>query len=310
MPVDPVALVDLERYPVTDLDGRGAAIADRHAAELAATGVSILPGFLRADGLPDLVAECEVLAADAHLQDVQGTPYLELPDAGAWAAGHPRVTWSRSVVRTVAYDRFEPATSGLRALFEWDELLAFVSRLLGRSPLHRYADPLGAMNLAVMREGDTLGWHFDQTDFVVSLAIQPSDAGGQFENVQRLRWVDGGGIDERYDKVAEVLSGAARELVTTVPMSAGTLMLFEGRWSLHRVTPVEGATTRHVALFGYDTQPGTMSSDLLKAIRYGRTEPEPLEVKVADGSGAGLLPAQEAPLRSSVASPGGSAPSA
>lgn len=276
MAVDPVALVDLERYPVTHLDGRGATVADHHAAELAATGVSILPGFLRDDALPDLVAECEELAADAYLQDVQGTPYLELPDADAWAAGHPRVTWSRSAVHTVAYDRFDPATSGLRALFEWDDLLAFASRMLGRSPLYRYADPLGAMNLAVMREGDTLGWHFDQTDFVVSLALQPSAAGGEFENVQRLRWVDGGGIDERYDTVADVLGGGARELVTTVPMSAGTLMLFEGRWSLHRVTPVEGVTTRHVALFGYDTKPGTMSSELLKAIRYGRTEPHPL----------------------------------
>ena len=53
--------------------------------------------------------------------------------------------------------------------------MELVSRILGRAPLYRYADPLGAMNLAVMHEGDALGWHFDQTDFVVSLAIQPSD---------------------------------------------------------------------------------------------------------------------------------------
>ena len=38
------------------------------------------------------------------------------------------------------------------------------------------------MNLAVMIEGDELGWHFDQTDFVVSLAIQSSDDGGDFES--------------------------------------------------------------------------------------------------------------------------------
>jgi len=275
--VDPATLVDLARYPVTDPDDAGS-VADHHAEELRRTGVSILPGFLRADALPGLVAECEALAEGAFLQDVKGTPYLELPDPGAWPEGHPRVTWSRSVVRTVAYDRFHPVTSGLRALFEWDLLLAFVARILGRAPLHRYADPLGAMNLAVMREGDTLGWHFDQTDFVVSLAIQASDAGGELENVQRLRWVEGGGIEERYDTVARVLAGEADELVTTVPMTPGTLMLFEGRWSLHRVTPVVGPTTRHVALFGYDTKPGTMSSELLKAIRYGRTEPEPLPV--------------------------------
>ena len=274
--LDPVSLVDLDRYPVLDLEGAGAAMVERHADELRATGVSILPGFLRADVLPDLVAECDALAVDAFLQDVQGTPYLELPDAEAWPAGHPRVTWDRSAVHTVAYDRFAPATSALRALFEWDGLMDLVSRILRRSPLHRYADPLGAMNLAVMHEGDALGWHFDQTDFVVSLAIQPSDAGGEFENVQRLRWTDSGGIDERYDTVARVLAGDAPELVTTVPMTPGTLMLFEGRWSLHRVTPVIGSTPRHVALFGYDTQPGTMSSELLKLVRYGRTEPEPV----------------------------------
>jgi hypothetical protein len=271
----PATLIDLDRYPVLDLDGAGAPMVHHHAAELRRSGVSILPGFLRADALPGLVAECDELAAGAHRQDVQGTPYLELPDADAWPADHPRVTWARSTVHTVAYDRFSPTRSGLRALFEWDPLLELVSRILGRAPLHRYADPLGAMNLAVMHEGDTLGWHFDQTDFVVSLALQASEGGGAFENVQRLRWVDGGGVDERYDVVRRVLAGEATHLVTTVPMTPGTLMLFEGRWSLHRVTPVEGPTPRHVALFGYDTQPGTMSSELLKLVRYGRSEPEP-----------------------------------
>jgi hypothetical protein len=273
--IDPAGLVDLERYPVDDPDGAGASVVARHRAELAAGGVSILPGFLRADALPALVAECDALAVDAYHQDVLGTPYLERPDPAAWPPGHPRRTVSRSAVHTVAYDRFAPDSSGLRALFEWDALLTFVSRVLDRAPLHRYADPLGAMNLAVMREGDTLGWHVDQTDFVVSLAIQPSEAGGELENVPRVRWGDGGAIEERYDTVARVLAGEAPELVTTVPMTAGTLMLFEGRWSLHRVTPVVGATPRHVALFGYDTQPGTMSSDGLKQVRYGRTRPEP-----------------------------------
>ena len=131
--------------------------------------------------------------------------------------------------------------------------------------MYPYADPLGALNLAVMNAGDELQWHFDQTDFVVSLALQDSDAGGDFEVVPFVRSAD----DERYDAVARVLAGDRRD-VTRLPMTPGTLLVFAGRNSIHRVAPVAGATPRLVALFGYDTKPGTMSSELLKAVRYGR----------------------------------------
>jgi hypothetical protein len=207
------------------------------------------------------------LAGESYHQDVQGTPYLELPDDG-WPEHHPRVTWARSSVHTIGYDQF-PGDSLLRALYESDELRVFLGRVLGREPLYRYADPIGALNLAVMVEGDVLDWHFDETDFVVSLAIQSSERGGDFENAALVRSPDA----ENYDDVAAVLRGDTRDRVVVEPMTPGTLMLFEGRHSLHRVTPVEGARPRYVGLFGYDTKPDTTSSELLKQIRYGRSEP-------------------------------------
>jgi len=240
---------------------------ERHQCELRERGVSVLPGFVRPDVIDAMVAECDALAAGAFHQDVQGTPYLELPD-DSWPDDHPRKTWARSSVHTIGYDQF-PSGSLIRALYESDELLEFLGRILGREPLFRYADPIGALNLAVMVEGDVLDWHFDQTDFVVSLAIQSSERGGDFENAALVRSVD----DEHYDDVAAVLRGDKRTDVVVEPMTPGTLMLFEGRHSLHRVTPVEGARPRYVALFGYDTKPDTVSSELLKLIRYGRTEP-------------------------------------
>ena len=131
--------------------------------------------------------------------------------------------------------------------------------------VYPYADPLGALNLAVMGDGEELQWHFDQTDFVVSLALQDADDGGDFEVAPQIRTAD----DERYDDVARVLGGD-RDAVVTLPMQPGTLLVFAGRYSLHRVSPISGATPRLVALLGYDTKPGTMSSDLLKEVRYGR----------------------------------------
>ena len=59
----------------------------------------------------------------------------------------------------------------------------FNRAILGRRPLYRYADPIGALNLAVMVDGDELGWHYDQTDFVVSLAVQSSSAGAFWDNI-------------------------------------------------------------------------------------------------------------------------------
>jgi hypothetical protein len=234
------------------------------SARLADKGVAILPGFLRAAALAEIVAEADRLAPQGHHEDVPGTVYLGFPDQ-SFPADHPRQYVSRSALTAVAYDLF-PAGSLLRALYEWEPLMEFVAAVLGRHPLFRYADPLGALNLAAMYDTDELGWHFDQTDFVVSIALQSSDGGGEFEAAPRVRSSD----DERYDDVARVLAGDASELIETIPMTPGTLMLFEGRYSLHRVTPIQGPTPRHVALLAFDTKPGTDSTELLKLVRYGR----------------------------------------
>jgi hypothetical protein len=145
-------------------------------------------------------------------------------------------------------------------------MMEFIGAVLGRSPLYRYADHMGALNLAVMIDGDALGWHFDQTDFVVSIALQDAESGGDFESARHIR-SDG---DERYDDVARVLRGENLDSVELVPMTPGTLMLFAGRNSMHRVTPIAGPLPRYVALLSYDTKPDTVSSDQLRLARYGR----------------------------------------
>ena len=144
-------------------------------------------------------------------------------------------------------------------------MIAFISAVLQRAPLYRYADPLGALNLAVMGDGDELQWHYDQTDFVVSLALRDADVGGDFEVAPKLR----SDADENYPGVARVLAGDSGD-VTRLPMTPGTLLIFAGRHSLHRVSPIAGRTDRLVALLGYDTRPDTKSTPHLQRNRYGR----------------------------------------
>jgi hypothetical protein len=265
--IDPASLVDLDRYPLLRPESPAyTATVDEARSQLQASGAAEIPGFISPTGVAELVRDADTLAERAHPSGGQGTAYLEFPDFSL-PADHPRLHFADYRVRAVAYD-ITPYGSPLRRLYEWDPVTALIEAILDRGQIYRYADPFGALNLAVMGEGDQLQWHFDQTDFVVSLAIQSAEAGGDFEVVPRIRSAE----DERYDDVAAVLGGD-RSRVETLPMRPGTLLVFEGRYSLHRVSPISGRYWRHVGLLAYDTKPGTMGSDLLRADRYGRTEP-------------------------------------
>jgi hypothetical protein len=264
---DPAELVDLERYPVLRPEADAYRRVVAHARQqLREKGAAELEGFVSPAGVDVLARDADALAVRAHASGGQGTAYLEFPDFSL-PADHPRLHFADYAVRAVAYD-ITPLDSPLRLLYEWDPMKDLIEAVLDRGPIYRYADPFGALNLAVMGEGEQLQWHFDQTDFVVSLAIQSAEAGGDFEVAPRLRSAD----DEHYDDVAAVLSGDHTR-VETLPMRPGTLLVFEGRYSLHRVSPIKGSRWRHVGLLAYDTQPGTVGSDLLRADRYGRTEP-------------------------------------
>ena len=56
-------------------------------------------------------------------------------------------------------------------------------------------------------------------------------------------------------------------------MTPGTLMIFAGRNSIHRVSAVRGDVPRIVALLSYDTRPDADSSEVFKFVRYGRSTP-------------------------------------
>lgn len=271
MPKPPEAvagLVDLARYPVHRLGGaEGSVLAAECLAQLTATGSCLLPGFLTPAAVRRMAAEAAALAPLAWRKPAGpgGTTYLMPPDE-SFPEGHPKRRRQTSSLAAVAYDLI-PADHAIRAVYQWDGLLDFLAAASGNRRLHRYADPMGGLNIAVMEADDHLFWHFDRTDFVVSILLQDCDAGGAFEYVPHIRTPD----EPNYDRVWRLLDGA-RDDVVTVDIKPGTMALFMGRYSIHRVTPVAGGT-RLIALLGYDTQPGTMSSDGLRRGRYGRTQP-------------------------------------
>ncbi len=264
MQANPETLVDLDHYPILHLEGpRGQELLRSGRKQLAASGACELPGFLNPTALEACIDDARRLSTAAYHSEGYGTAYLE-PPPDSVAADNPRRYIGRYSVNVVAYDQF-PAASPLRQLYEWDPFMHFIGEILERRPLYRYADPLGALNLAAMTNGDELQWHFDQTDFVVSLALQDAEEGGDFEVAPLVRSAG----DECYGEVRKVLDHRS-ERVERLGMTPGTLLIFAGRYSLHRVSPIQGPTPRLVALLAYDTKPGTCGSELLRLSRYGR----------------------------------------
>jgi len=262
---NPAEMIDLDRYPITDRQSpKYLELIKFCNEEMKRTGYCLLQDFVTADALSALVKEAEELAPLAFHNTLVGNAYLT-PEDESIEQGDPRRMMSTTALGAVAFDQF-PNEALIRRLYMWDGLLEFVADALGYEKLHRYADPLGALNLAVMGEGDHLRWHFDQTDFVVSLLLKPSLGGGEYEVYPNTRSVS----EESFSRVKGILNGN-REGILTLDINPGCLVLFMGRNSLHRVTPVTGSVDRLIALFGYDEKPGVVSSDHLRMIRYGRT---------------------------------------
>ena len=184
------------------------------------------------------------------------------------APDDPRRVRIRSAKEGTALDDI-PAESPVRALYESDEVLRFVAAALGIDPLFRSDDPLGALNYMYYAPGDELGWHFDGADFVVTLLLQAPSAGGVFEFAPMLR-SEG---DRNDDGVRALLAGTS-DRIRTMSGEPGTLALFRGHWSPHRVTPVEGSRTRINAVLSYASAPGHRLGEETYRLFYGRTPAE------------------------------------
>ncbi len=256
-------IVDLERYP---LDPPPETLVDEAAERFRTDGVCLFPGFLTPAAVKSMTGEAEALAPAAFRCNDRHNAYLE-PGDDAFPCDHPRRRLESTTLDVLGCDQLS-CDGALWSLFSQDAFLDFLRRVLGLRRLFRFEDPVGAVTVNVMNEGDGHGWHYDEAQFTVSVMLQASLAGGEFEYVRGLRGLD---CDD-YDGLGRVLAGD-RSAVAAVPITPGALMLFGGRHLLHRVSRVAGARRRHVATFCYRDRPGMANSPEVRMLFYGRREP-------------------------------------
>ena len=260
-------IINFKKYPILDLKSAEAqTLLNNCRKSIAELGACELPDFISPKALSVLQSESAVLQKNAFYKAVDANAYLK-PGDPSLPKDHPLNMTEPTNVGVIAYDQY-PGNSLLRRIYEWNPLMEFIGAILNLPSIYRYGDPMGGLNLAVMRKSDYLRWHFDQTDFVTSLSIQGSESGGEFEYAPLIR----SETNENFADVKSLLTGE-RSKVTKIKNNPGTLVLFKGRFSIHRVTPITGDRPRWMGLFGFDSKPNVCSTPHLLEMRYGRQQP-------------------------------------
>jgi hypothetical protein len=279
---DVLALIDLQRYPIHQLDGEaGADLLKRCRNQIDVHGWCSLDGFIRPDALLALTGEANQLLPGAESLTIKRTIYGGKVDASV-PEGDPRRREFTHNALQLADDQL-PAETLIQRLYRAEPLTEFIRRVQGKSELYRYADEFQALNIVALPPGSWHGWHYDYNECTVTLLLQAAEQGGEFTFIPNVRTRE----HENREVVDQFLAGDMRN-AQTIGRQAGTLTLFRGEFSLHGVTEVKGDRPRVTAIFTYDEQPDRSASDEINIRIYGpRVERMLAERKAVDpGSSA------------------------
>jgi hypothetical protein len=273
------AIIDTDRHPVTQAPGHDGLVS-RCRGEWAANGSFSLEGFLRPEALEQSVAEINpVMNAHAYHHAARHNIYFSNAGDVPEAINTPALI-QRSSNHTLTADQLEGMI--IQRVHRWPPLTRFLEMVLGKPALYPMADPMAGVNVMSYREGDRIGWHFDRAEFTVTLLLRRPEQGGMFQYRHNLRAPG----EPNHRGVIALLSDEEPE-VTDLPIKAGTLNVFAGYRSPHRVTSTQGHMSRLVAVLSYMEEPDVVFSAEDRLRFYGRADPSsPVPRPRSGGTGA------------------------
>ena len=258
-------ILDLDRYPL-HRPGTSAwdALVARCRSDLAKDGMFNLEGFVRPEALERAIAEIRPVMDTLSFTHRRRHNIYFRKEIPGLAPDHPALALCETVNHTVCADQI--AQSVPLWIYEWSHFVSFLAAAMGKEALFPARDDLARVNVMAYRDGEALNWHFDRSEFTTTLLLQAPEQGGEFIYRTDLRSED----DPNYDGVARLLRGEDHE-VKTLALTAGTLNVFRGKNTAHKVGTVKGGRERIIAVFSYFDRPGVMFSREDQLGFYGRT---------------------------------------
>ena len=289
--------INLTKYPLQSRQSSSYQSLIKNARiQLLTTGCATFPQFFTKQAILSSSKEAANAATTAFACDNQHNAFQLSGKDYSYDAKHPRNTFMRTRVASQAYDELD-RQGCLYQLYNNDSFLKFVQEVTDQQELHRLADPLGACTVNIFKPGWYHAWHFDESEFTTTLCLQQSENGGEFEYTSPLR------NDQSIDKCSSAVSAILNthsEYNTSVPSTTettdettdetsetavpvvdtkisdfqpGTLQIFAGRYSFHRVKeiPITATKDRLVAVLCFSTEPNVVNSAEVQQMFWGRS---------------------------------------
>lgn len=247
--------LDLTHYP---LDKPGSkpyrALVKRCQADLVDNGMFNLDGLLKPEVCQKAVDEIAPVMQKASFTHRREHNIYFLKNIPELDPSHPALQQVETINHTVCADQI--LDSIVVKVYEYEPLIQFIADTMQKPQLFTMPDPLARVNVMAYRDGEALNWHFDRSEFTTTLLLQNPLAGGLFEYRSDLR----SDSNPNYDGVAQLLNNQDL-LRKSIQVRAGTLSVFRGKNTAHRVTPIEGNKERIVTVYSYYEQPERFFSD-------------------------------------------------
>ena len=274
------SIIDLNKYPIHELNSsKIKRLIKRCKEELKHFSCCTIPSFVLTKSIKTMLSEVEKKLGEVYWSEEKINPYLNSKDEISLPKNNPKRIFAHRNNGYLSSDLFDK-NSELKFLYERQELLNFVSACVGISPLYRWADPLACHAYNMMKPNGILPWHFDSCEFTLSILIQKPENGGVFEYCPNIREPG----NENFDEIKKVLDGD-RKRVRQLKLEPGDLQIFKGRFTLHRVTKIEGKLSRYLAIPAYVLDPWRVNTPEHSRAVYGKVLPIHFErnIKRSDG---------------------------
>ena len=267
-------------------------------------GVFTLPNFITLEALKEIQNETIPKADFAFECNSNHNIYLLPTVDKEYPTTHVRNRQYPTRVASIAFDELD-REQVLVKLYESDLLTSLIAQVTGQKKCYHSADILGRCSVNVFKNGWKHAWHFDESEYSTTLMIQKPEHGGIFQYTAPLRNNSNDLVEDLVEsamdddnqaqeneeqeqeqgeatKITKLESSLTKKNIQKKPLvrrknltfEEGTLSIFSGRKSLHRVTECSGNLDRLVAVFTFASEEAYKNSPEVRKLFWGRTGEE------------------------------------